>query len=145
MSMRHLPLLFLLTSCAPAAPTRPPTFNDLMLGEQVPAAVVDQAAALVAECLGTSMTIDGWTVWIVADSYAAIEGEAFRCPTSSPATCGPPPEGYTEATAPCECAGLTNRLSKRIALTPNRSALRHELLHAYGLEHADADFARCLR
>lgn len=120
-------------SCYATTPAeRPAAFADLHLGERVPHALLVDAAESLAPCVGRPFDLDGWTAWIVDDGTKCYEGACFLCPVESRAVCmGDLPEGCaTDADCPCECGGLTDRDSKRIALAPGLVSLPHEVLHA---------------
>ena len=149
--MKLIAPLILLLGCAAAPPPgpRPATFDQLDLGERVPHSVLLAAAAEARECLGGQYDLDGWTAWVVVQSAPCLSAECFLCPANTRPSCGPPPPGYTEETAPCECGGLTNFASKRIALTPDLHAIVHEVMHAgWDLtdpNHGEPEWKRCPR
>ena len=146
----------LLTACtsAPPAPiVDHPTadFAALTLGEQVPQDIVDDALAELSDCLGMTVDIGDWTVWLVTDSMdtcteiaPGVFALGFECGLADGACENyPPPDGKTVEQCPCVCSGLADAATHRIALAPDLRAINHELLHALGYVHADADFARC--
>lgn len=147
---RALAAAWLLVGCYATHPTpeRPRDFAALNLGEQVPTALLYEAADALVPCMGRTYDLTGWTAWVVADSYQCLSGDCFSCPLDVMAMCGPPPPGYTEETAPCECAGLTSFSTKRIALAPDLASLRHEVRHAgwklYDPKHSEPEWKLCL-
>ncbi len=142
-------IVLLLTGCYATHPPgeRPATFTELNFGEQVPTGLLIEAADALEPCIGRPYDLDGWTAWVVADSYQCLNGDCFSCPLDTKPMCPPPPPGYTEETAPCECGGSTHFATKQIALAPDLGSLRHEVRHAgwllYDPQHREPEWRLC--
>jgi hypothetical protein len=147
---RATTLLLALAACAAnVAPSdRPATFADLDLSTRVPADVWSDALRDVAACIDRPCSLDGWRGYVIDDGTTCLTAPCFRCPATTAQTCGPLPDGCEhERDCPCECAGTTNRASKRIAVAVGYGALRHEMWHACtgSDDEGDEQLQRCGR
>ena len=135
--IRFTLIAILCAGCAAPPPDAGQAFDALMLGAEVPRAEWGPVAAEVAACLGLPGDLPGWRVWEVADATPSCSGPlSFPCDVPLPACeATPPPAGHTDAECPCRCQGLTDHVGRRIAVAPDRGALRHEFVHALTGRH----------